>query len=134
MPFRRPAGPLLLLLTFLLAACGPATASGPGERASRRDNNLITAEEIGASGHSNVLDVIRSLRSTWLRERSSSTSGPPDPIFVYVDNTKWGEASTLGQIPVSGVGAIERVSAVDATQRWGPGHAWGVIWIRTVRP
>jgi hypothetical protein len=121
----------LSLLLLLLTGCGSVAGVGGAEPQARRDANLITREEIRATNLTNALEVVRSLRSAWLRERPPSTFGPPDVVLVYVDNVKWGEVSTLGQIAVSGVGSIRRLNPVDATQQWGPGHAGGVIWIRT---
>lgn len=130
---------LVIVAVLALAACssgGGTTAQSSGTTPVRRGGqNLITAEEIAATGGGieNALDAVQRLRPAMLRPRSSTfqSGNQPSqiPVLVYTDEVKLGGAENLRTIPISQVREIRYISATDATQRWGTGHSSGVIQV-----
>jgi hypothetical protein len=121
--------PLLLLLAIVVLAGCTSTASSP--RAARGSIDRITFEEIRVTTHGTALEVVQSLRPQWLRQRApSSFSGVAD-LVVYVDEVRLGPVSALASVSAQSIDYVQRISATDATQRWGTDHAGGVIFVRT---
>jgi len=121
---------LLIAVTFPLASCAARVASG----STPRRPNLITAAQLeeAESDAQNLWEVIQRLRPNWLVSRAATMRERIDPV-VYVDGTRFGEVESLREIPVTGVMAILRVSAQDATLLYGTGHAGGIIAVSTGR-
>jgi len=65
----------------------------------------------------------------WLRSRSTSLMRGPDPIIVYQDDVRVGDATYLQDIPMESVEEVSFINAADATTRWGIGVAGGVILV-----
>jgi hypothetical protein len=87
-----------------------------------------------ATSSGTAYEAVRLIRPQWLRTRGvSSFSGEPDPIIVYVDNVRFGEAESLLSLSLPNVEEIERIDATSATQRWGTGHSGGVLAVTTRR-
>lgn len=121
---------LLALLVLGLAGCSAAASSGGGG-----DRDVILAEQIEGYGFTNALDVVRRLRPQWLRVRSAPSlqSAGPVEIVVYVDEIRYGDPSSLGNVTAPAIERIQWIDATTATQRWGTGHAGGVIAVTTRR-
>jgi len=113
-------------LTLLLVACGgmAATAS-PGSR------DLILRAEIDENPATNAWDLVQSLRPQWLRVRDEIGIGRRNDLVVYMDNARIGGRDSLRQIAVGNVQYLRYYNSVAANQRWGAGHAYGVIQIST---
>lgn len=113
-------------------AAGPTAATGT---TSRRQGNVITAEEIARSSGSNALEVVRQLRSHWLTTRGVAGANDPGAggIMVYVDGVRRGGLESLEQIGIEQVGQIRFLDANNATTRYGTGHPNGAIEITTKR-
>ncbi|MQA89884.1 MAG: hypothetical protein GEU90_06585 [Gemmatimonas sp.] len=120
---------LASMLLGVIVACA-ATTTGGGD-----NPNVLTYEELQSVTSSNsAYEAIRLVRPQWLRSRGvSSFSGEADPIVVYVDNVRYGEAEALQSMSLPTVESIERIDATSATQRWGTGHAGGVLAVTTRR-
>jgi len=117
---------LLLSLTVVATACAGATAGGGGGRGN--PDRIVRAELDEVNSATNAYEAIQLIRPGWLRTRGvASFSGQPDPIVVYVDNVRYGEVGSLQSVNLDAVEAIERIDATSATQRWGTGHAGGVL-------
>ena len=116
-----------LAVAFGLVTLGAACASGGGgERAPRRDPNLITAEELADYHNLDCHDAVRRLRPRWLQSRAG------DPTVVR-DGSRLGPASEhLAQIRVGQVASIRYLSATEATMRFGTGVQGGAIVVTTV--
>lgn len=112
---------LLIAVTFPLASCAAGASSG----STPRRPNLITAAQLeeAQSDAQNLWEVIQRLRPNWLVSRAATMRERIDPV-VYVDGTRFGEVESLREIPLTGVIAILRVSAQDATLLYGTGHAY----------
>lgn len=146
-------GALALALTAAAGACksgqpsggssgvtsssGPGTAGAPdqalGRPTGRRD--IITLEEIKKTSASTALDLIRQLRPSYLNDRGpqSLTNDQAGRVIVYVNGTRYGYVESLNEISAASVSEVRRISGVDATQRWGIGHAGGVIYVTVAR-
>lgn len=127
--------PSLCHLTVLAAAgLGVACASGGQSEGTSRSRDVITLEEIQEANSSDPYEAVRRLRSSWLRTRSpgveSEVSGMP---IVYVDNVRLGDIEMLRSVPILTVVEIRRISASDATTRWGTGFPNGAIEVITRR-
>ncbi|MEK7380553.1 MAG: hypothetical protein AAB075_06040 [Gemmatimonadota bacterium] len=120
----------LSLAGMVIAAASPAEAQKP-----KRNPDVITAEEIAArSDIQTAYDAVRRLRGAMLRTRpGGSVLQGSDPIWVYVDNVKAGGPEALENILASQVYEIRKLSASDATTRYGTGHTNGVILVTTTR-
>ncbi|HEV2148826.1 MAG TPA: hypothetical protein VGR37_15585 [Longimicrobiaceae bacterium] len=128
-----------------VAAARPAPVAG---------GNELLLEEISASPHPNVLEMIRALRPQWLNVRGTQTfrenprgqsfGGPGDgpggivitdpgtgKIKVYYDGALLGEVETLRGIPVANVESVRFLDAARATYAYGQGHSHGVIEVRS---
>ena len=124
-----------IIFTFV-AACGLAaltagcaSGGGGGEGSTRRDPNLITAEELAQYTNLTCLEVIQRLRPRWLQSRGSEQN----PV-VYQDGSRMGLAEdVLAGISANAVVSMKYLNASDATTRYGTGHGSGAIEIATRR-
>ena len=129
---RRVAGILAVVTLTSVAAtgCFHSTNNRP-----ERDPNVITQEEIDAAHATDALNLISRLRGDFLVNRgrvSLSTEASPFPT-VYVDGTRYGDATILRQIPASQVSTIRLYRAWEAQTKFGNGNAGGVIEVITRR-
>lgn len=115
---------------LLLAACGtPRPASTAG--GSRSDE--LTQEDL--QEYATVLEAVQALRASWLRSRTplvlapQTGTAPANPVWIYWDGTRVGDASYLGRISPSQVSRVVHFDAREASVRWGIGHENGVIFV-----
>lgn len=129
---------------LVIGTRAPTTYTG-NLRPKEPVRDLITREQIEASGVANVYDLVQSLHPEWLRTRGvkSLTEGDrleggmggtrviegTDSRLVYLDEARIGGLETLQQIPTTTVGSVRYLDAAAATYRWGTGHPHGAIWI-----
>lgn len=121
----------VLAMSCLICACGGATNREPPVSSLARD--VITAEEIEASGVANAYDAIRKLRGNFLSYRGRTSlngTSSPDP-FVYVDDQAYGPISSLRTIPAIQVETIRLYRTWEAQTKYGAGLMGGVIAIST---
>jgi len=114
-------------LIALAAALGCATTtSNPGAMGS---GNVITEQELVASNVSNAYEAVERLRPNFLRSRgpSSLRTDVTSLPNVYVGTQKYGDATTLRQIPINTVSQIRFFTASEAAVRFGMDNANGVI-------
>jgi hypothetical protein len=64
---------------------------------------------------------------------SAELPGRADPIAVYIDGSYSGGIDVLSAIPASTVFSVDRISAVDATIRYGGRHNSGALLVRLIR-
>jgi len=126
---RSPSTPSLLFLLAVVVLAG-CSSTGPAPRAARGSVDRITFEEIHVTTHSTALEVVQALRPQWLRPRPSSFMGAAE-VVVYVDEVPFGPISVLASVSAQSIDFVQRISATDATQRWGTNHAGGVIFVKT---
>jgi hypothetical protein len=119
---------MAVLLTASLVACASNTATVDAPRGNPR---VITLEQIQTNNATNALDLVRSLRPSWLQKRGQQSINFEGDIVVYFDHIRFGGPEALRSIPISGLARIEYFDAAAATQRWGTGHTHGVIAVFT---
>jgi hypothetical protein len=125
--------PLRSILLLILLVAGTVACAAPPGSGERRDPLRISREEIQGAHYGNAYELIRAQRPQWLRVRGGVGFSGPAELVVYVDNIRFGEVDSLQTVTTSDVEFMERVDANTATQRWGTGHAGGVIYIQTRR-
>lgn len=118
------------------AAPAPAEAQQSVEEAAsrvpraRRNINLISYEEVRSSNASNALELVRSLRPSWLRTpRGPNSFSAPLDVAVFKDGTRLGTRTALSTIPTTIVRTMRFYNATDARQKFGGDTAAGVIEI-----
>ena len=104
---------------------GCASGGGGASRPAGASSNRIVQAELDALPQMNALLAIERLRAQWLRTRSG------DPPQLYVDGARRGNVSNLTSMLTTEISQIERLSASDATNRFGTGHAGGAILVTT---
>lgn len=119
--------PLLLSCgVALLAGCAPATAEGgasagasPSASASTaRRSNVLSREELEASGTSNLYDAINRLRPQWMRGSTNTqtrTGGGGLQVVVYQGTTQLGGVEVLRQMAPSYVATIRYLDGNQAS-------------------
>lgn len=126
-------GMAVALLAVSCASSGTPARSDSGRRQVSRDRSVLTQEEIAASSARDALNAVQLLRPDWLRTRGSTSMRDITPagVVVYVDGQRYGEAQSLEQFRIGSFKAIRYYSGTEATNRWGTGHAGGVIYLTT---
>lgn len=132
-----------LFAVAAFAAIASACASSPNPQrpeaptSSRINSDVITSQELQATGESNVYLAVQRLRPQWLRARprgQTRISGPEAGVVVYVDATRYGSLNSLQSLAVGGIYEIRRYDASEATNRFGTGHVNGAIVVRMSKP
>lgn len=120
-----------LYLIALAAVIGCASA-GSGSSGSRRDPNLITAQDIAGIPATNAYDAVERLRPLFLRSRGKTSINTPNTQYptVYVDGLRYGDLGSLRNIMANHVLDIRFYNGADAGARFGLQNAAGVIEVR----
>ena len=86
-------------------------------------------------GGETLYDVLRRRAPLYLRPRGTSAQamGQTDPIAVYIDGSYSGSVDVLQLIPAYEVFAVDRISAIDASIRYGPKHSGGALLVKLIR-
>jgi hypothetical protein len=121
------------LLALSVAGCSSSSSQRSG--AVRPGPNLITADEIGKAAVQNAFEAVQKLSPTMLRRQQPATMNAQarGEVIVYVDNTRYGAADHLRQIPASSIAIVRYFSASESQLKWGSGHPGGVIEVITKR-
>ena len=112
---------LPIVLSLMMSACvahDPATRAMP-VRVGVGD--VVTGEELVASGASSLYDALARTRGNFFRSRglSSLTSPPSDAILVFRDGALMGTITTLTVLRPSDVRTVRRISATETYRRYG---------------
>lgn len=134
---------LSTLLCVAIAACSsnatPAAQNGAPapQQPARTSADVITAQELAGASSYDLYAAIQRLRPSFLQARGTSTFGNAaagsDAIQVYVDGMHRGGVTTLRDLNASDVGEVRRLSAAEATQRFGTGLTQGAILVTLKR-
>ena len=124
--------PILIVATSI--GCAASSTSGGGDRRSQ----LITQQEISASGMSgSAFEVISRLRPNFLvsRGQTTLTNGQSVSAYpnVYLDGVTFGDINTLRNIDSAQIAEIRLYQAWEAQTKFGLGNSGGVIAITTRR-
>jgi hypothetical protein len=99
---------LYVLLALGSAACASA---GPGGNVSTANNDVITHEELVATGVGDLYQVVERLRPLWLRSRGIRSFTSDTEIAVLRDGAYFGPVESLRTIPTSQAVQLEYVDA-----------------------
>ena len=118
------------VLPVVVVACSPPRAVR-GESAKFQ---MITEEEVEASGQGTAFEVIQQLRPNFLSYRGETSfdrrKSQPFPT-VYVDGQEFGPIGILRTIPAVQIATIRLYRSWEATTTFGTGKMGGVIAITT---
>jgi hypothetical protein len=135
-------GSLALVLGMVAAGCA-SSPSGGGGNEGRIQLDVLSGDEVRATGAGNLWDALRQLRPLWLRARGAATSlidSPEvrlvpgavrfsDEPIVYVQGIRHGPIRSLQNMNIDRVRRVEYLDGRDATTRFGTGHGAGVIMV-----
>jgi hypothetical protein len=129
-------GSLLCLLVAAAAgaaACSSTPAPATGEATpvqQSRNPNVIGASELLSNAAGDLYSAIERLRPAFFQTRGNATFGNgagTEELQVYVESMHRGGLATLREINAADVAEVRRLSAAEATQRFGTGHTMGAI-------
>lgn len=126
-----PVWMTLAVVAILIGCTHASTAASPNA-----DSSTITQEQIEPLHATNAYDVVAALHPNFLHSRGRESSDPrvaPVPVRVYVDDTSYGDASSLRGIPIDQIEEIRFYQSYDAQYKFGTGNAGGVIQVVTKR-
>ena len=115
-----------LALIALAAACATSGAAA-GQRG--RVGNVITAEEIAQSTHSNLFDLVRDRRGHWFTVRATVLQGEQPDVIVYLGQQRMGNRDALRSMHPNMAESIRFFTASEAEFRFGMGHMAGAIQV-----
>lgn len=117
-----------IAIVVMAAACAGTSGRSPGPRPSL---DTITREQIVEHRFTTAYDAVAALRSNWLTPRGTDSFQTPSEVLVYLDDVKLGGVDSMRGVNTLSVSFIKHYDGLSATQRWGVGHASGVILIST---
>ncbi len=112
----------------------PAPAVAPAPTHTRlRTNNLIERPEIEASTALDAYALVQEARPLWLHSRGVVSIQDPTAgvLQVYLNGMQYGDVSRLRELMRPEIREIRFYGAAEAQQRYGTGHAGGVIEVST---
>lgn len=115
-------------LILIFTACSHPSRQGGGSVP-----NVISQQEIEASGAVTAYEAVQKLRGTFLSDRGKTTllgRASTKPV-VFVDGVEYGEFESLRNIAAGGVASIRLYRAWEAQQKFGQGKMSGVIEVMT---
>ncbi len=117
-----------LALALVLLSCATVPQAPGGH-----DRTRLTAEELMGTHATTLWDAIQQLRPEYLRTRGVSSIRNPgaDIPRVFVDNLEMGDVQFLKSMHTGDVAEVQRLSAEQATTRWGTGYVGGALLIFT---
>lgn len=125
---------LLLITSVAITGCASsgstAAVEQSGTRSARREANVITADELVNAPQGDLFSAVQTLRPAFLQTRGASSFGvatAPEAIQVYVDGVHVGDVTMLRQYQARDIKEVRKLSAADATQKYGTGHSQGAI-------
>jgi len=115
---------LVAATAVVLAGC---SAHAGGTAAGSR--NLLTADQMIATGAETVYQAIERLRPEWLLSRgpTSLTDSSPTVPSVFVGGSHLGDVEYLRRLRVDDVSLVRYFEPGEASARFGMGHPRGVI-------
>lgn len=160
MPLRpaphQPSHVALVALSLAVAACATAPRVSSSDAATRQvapprpaarsaarsaariggPRDPITRAEIARINAADAWDVVRTLRGGFLNSRGITSLRRADGgawPAVFVDGMHVGTIAELRGIPANTIQMVRFLNAGEAMQRYGAGHAAGIIEVTTGR-
>ena len=133
-------GVFVLLVVGACASGSAAPASGPAPSSVRRDQSVITLEELAdpAVGELTVYEAIQRLRPNFFSTRGTQTianqgTSESGKVHASIDNAGVVELDQLKRMRASSVIEIRLLSPAAAMQRFGgSSNSGAVIAVRTI--
>ncbi len=119
----------IVVAALVLGACASGGSGGPA--VPRHNPDVITAQEVADAHVQTAYDAVSQLRPGFLASQGGTTRS--HPVQVIVDEMPQGGVSVLRSINSSEILEIRRLSASEATQKWGTGYTGGAIAVKTLR-
>lgn len=120
-----------LILTLLTCALLGACSRHGGGSLLSQNLDVITREQLTENRFVNAYDAVQAIRSNWLQTHGTDSFHTPSEVLVYLDNVKLGGTDELRAIKTLRIAFIRYFNGTEATNRWGVGHAAGVIQVST---
>jgi outer membrane cobalamin receptor len=131
------------LISTALAACARPTAEGDWSRGRSTAEQVVTEEQILASGAHTAWEVLqrhgRSLTASNRRDgsaggvqrRGRSSIYLNDSPIVFLDGVRLPDIRSLQLVPAHDILSIRILSGIDATTYYGTNAGSGVILVQT---
>jgi hypothetical protein len=129
MSFRVRLSQLLVLL--VLGAC-----LNTQRRAATSGIDVVGEDQIENMRAVTAYDVVSRVHGEYLHSRgrqSMDAHMPEIPAHVFVDDTYYGDISTLKAVPASQLSEVRFYQAYEAQYKFGSGHMGGVVQLITKR-
>lgn len=119
----RSALPCALALAITTACHTQQSGAPSGSR------NVITRDQIEATGAANTYDLIARLHAEYLKDRGrvSINLNAHERAVVFLNDQEYGALETMRNIPTSRVGEIRYYAPTEAIARFGAQYGGGVI-------
>ncbi|MEO6528630.1 MAG: glycosyl hydrolase 115 family protein [Gemmatimonadaceae bacterium] len=121
---RRSEVGLIIATLLLVAGCG---GTRPEPNSPRPDPRVITRDQMLERHFLTAMDAVQSLKSNWIAPRGPDSFIIPSQLWVYFDNVRLGNATSLRTINTRDLSYLQYFNGIEATSRWGVGHGAGVI-------
>jgi hypothetical protein len=95
---------------------------------------VVTEDQIDKLRVANAYEIVMQTHANFLHSRgreSQDSRVPAIPVHVFVDNTYYGDVTTLRGIPAGDVAEIRFYQSYEAQYKFGSGHMGGVIQVIT---
>jgi hypothetical protein len=122
-----------LIVALLACASLAACSQNRGGALPAGSLDLITRDQIVDNHFINAYEAVQAMRSNWLQARGTDSFRTPSEVLVYQDNVRLGGIDELRAIQTTSIAWIRHYDGVEATNRWGVGHAAGVILVSSFR-
>jgi hypothetical protein len=117
------------MISPITACIHAKTSVAPGG-----DPMTVTEEQIDKLHVATAYDIVAQTHANFLHSRgreSMDPNVPPIPVHVYVDDTYYGDLTTLRGISSTVVMEIRFYQSYEAQYKFGSGHMGGVIQVIT---
>jgi hypothetical protein len=121
-----------LACVLVLAATAACASNGSGGAGERRRSSELTQDEIRGSHANTVHELVQALRPGWLRVRGTTSLQEQGAVVVYINNVRSGTPEVLRQVRPDAVESIRYLDELQASSRYGTGHAHGVIEVTLI--
>jgi hypothetical protein len=141
---RRPLALIRAALSVLAARCGQAarlwatsvcaftSSPPPGHASANATRQTLTSAEFATVRASSAYELVFQLRPDFLRTVPGDTGARIHPT-VFIDDSPAGPLPVLSDIPAIITARIHYLPPAEAARHYGPGHAAGIIDVRTRR-
>lgn len=121
-------------VAFLVVAAASGCTHAHTAVAPGGDPMTITQEQILPLHATNAYDIVAATHANFLHSRgreSQNPNVPPIPVHVYIDDTFYGDVTSLREIGVEQIEEIRLYQSYEAQYKFGSGHMGGVIQVIT---